>query len=96
MWATSSQGLHTTTDGATWTKRLVQYADLLAQPGELYSASLFGPVELSRDGGATFVPVGTGLYGRSTRCLSDVPGTPDEIYVGTSWGSVFKTTSGGE
>jgi hypothetical protein len=97
VWASTSHGLHATVDGgATWTKTSGRFDALLAQHGKLFGARQLGTVEVSRDGGATFEPAGLGLYYGLVRAIADVPGVPDEIYVGTSWGGVFRTTSGGE
>ena len=97
VWASTGHGFFSTVDGgATWAPASDRFTALLAQPGELFGARASGPVVLSRDGGASFAPVGTGLFHGSGRALADVPGVPDEIYVGTGWGSVFKTASGGE
>jgi hypothetical protein len=97
VWASTTDGFHTTLDGgATWTKTSGRFNALLAQPGKLYGARLLGAVELSRDGGATFAPVGTGLYHGNATSLAAPWWNLQEIYAGTSWGSVFKTTSGGE
>ncbi len=97
VWASTSNGFHTTVDGgATWTKTGDRFDALLAQQGRLFGARPLGALEVSRDGGVTFAPAGVGLYHGRVRALSAVPGFPNEIYAGTAWGSVFKTTSGGE
>jgi hypothetical protein len=97
VWASTSHGFHTTLDGgATWTRTNDRFNALLAQPGKLLGARSLGTVEVSRDGGATFQPASLGLYYGYVRSMADVPGVPDEIYAGTSWGGVFKTTTGGE
>ncbi len=97
VWASTSDGFLTTMDGgATWTKTSDRFNALLAQPGKLFGARPLGALEVSRDGGATFAPAGVGLYHGDVRAIADVPGLANEIYAATSWGSVFKTTSGGE
>jgi photosystem II stability/assembly factor-like uncharacterized protein len=97
VWASTSDGFHTTVDGgASWTATSGRFDALLAQPGRLLGARHLGTIEVSRDGGATFQPAGLGLHRGHASAIADVPGFPNEIYVGTSWGGVFKTTSGGE
>jgi photosystem II stability/assembly factor-like uncharacterized protein len=97
VWASTSDGFHATVDGGTtWTRTSGRFDALLAQQGRLFGARHLGTMEVSQDGGITFRPVGLGLYQGHVRAIAAVPGLPNYIYVGTSWGGVFKTTSGGE
>jgi photosystem II stability/assembly factor-like uncharacterized protein len=100
--ASANHGLFKTVNGgASWEELFFNNAGALAihpqDPQVMYVGPLgsTSPLEMSRDGGRTWVPASLPFL-TSVEVLAMKPGDPQTILAGTRHRGVFKTTTGGQ